>query len=202
MNEIETQLFLKGYHNIAGVDEAGRGPLAGPVVAAAVIISDDSGIDNIIDSKKLNPNKRRIAYEEILRLGMVGIGTASASEIDKINILEATYLAMTRAIEQLSAKTKVDFCIIDGNREVPNLAIKQEAIIKADASCYSVAAASIVAKVYRDQLMEEVDLQYPEYGFAQHKGYPTKQHLAALANYGPTPVHRYSFAPVNRSQNI
>lgn len=199
---LEKQLQDKGYCNIAGVDEAGRGPLAGPVVAAAVILPYDQQIDNIKDSKSLNPNKRKVAYEQIFSVGMVGIGMATSEEIDQINILQATFLAMRRAIQKLSSKVSVDYCIVDGNKEIPGLNVKQEAIVKADATCYSVAAASIVAKVYRDNIMEELHCQYPQYGFNQHKGYPTKQHLTALAKYGPTSVHRYSFAHVNRSHSL
>lgn len=202
MTKIETELLHKGYRYIAGVDEAGRGPLAGPVVAAAVILPYDQEIKNIKDSKRLNPNKRMEAYEAILGVGMVGIGMATATEIDQVNILQATFMAMHRAIRQLSCETSVDYCVIDGNKELPGLEIKQEALVRGDALCYSVAAASIVAKVYRDNLMEKLQHQYPQYGFSKHKGYPTKQHLAALAKYGPTPVHRYSFAHVNRSQNL
>lgn len=196
MKELENELLRQGYKHIAGIDEAGRGPLAGPVVAAAVFLPQDCDIQGIKDSKKLNPTKREAIYEEIIKKGKVGIGMATPEEIDSINILQATLQAMYRAVVQLQDQIDIDFCIVDGNQRIPNLHLAQSAVVKADATCQVVAAASIVAKVYRDRIMHAYDQQYPEYGFAQHKGYPTKQHLAALAQYGPSPIHRCSFAQV------
>jgi len=196
MRDLERKLLSKGFRQIAGIDEAGRGPLAGPVVAAAVILPIDKEVADIKDSKQLSARRRAKVYQQILELGTVGIGLASAAEIDKLNILQATFLAMQRAVVQLACKTNVDYCIVDGNRSIPNLGIAQSAVVKADSSCYLVAAASIVAKVYRDSLMESYDRQYPQYGFAKHKGYPTKSHIKALNLYGPSPIHRHSFARV------
>lgn len=198
MRTLEMDLAKQGYRYIAGVDEAGRGPLAGPVVAAAVSLPQSFMLEGIIDSKKLNPKQRMLAYEEILKHGKIGIGLASPAEIDRINILQATFLAMKRAIIELEKKVPVDYCIIDGNHQVPELKISQQAVVKGDSSCYLVAAASIIAKVYRDNLMIEYEREYPGYGFAQHKGYPTQQHLSALASLGPTPIHRFSYARVKR----
>ncbi|NLM69713.1 MAG: ribonuclease HII [Firmicutes bacterium] len=196
MRELEKQLWSKGYRYVAGVDEAGRGPLAGPVVAAAVVLPQEIDLQEIKDSKKLTAKRRRELADQIYEIGLVGIGTATHTEIDQLNILQATFLAMQRAVAKLQTQINLDFCIVDGNQTIPGLFIRQQAVVKADASCSAVAAASIVAKVYRDALMQEYDLQYPEYGFAQHKGYPTKRHLAALAEYGPSPIHRISFARV------
>lgn len=200
MKELELELHNFGYTTVAGVDEAGRGPLAGPVVAAAVVLPDDSDLEDVNDSKKLSAKKREVVYEQILQAGKVGIGLASPAEIDQVNILQATYLAMHRAVNKLHEQCEVSFCLIDGNKTIPDLPIKQKAIIKGDATCYSIAAASIVAKVFRDRLMLEYDLVYPQYGFASHKGYPTRQHLAALVEYGPTPIHRFTFAHVERGK--
>lgn len=196
MREFERHLLSQGYCNIVGIDEAGRGPLAGPVVAAAVNIPLDINLQNIRDSKQLTPQKRTIICEEILQCGTVGIGMASSAEIDEINILQATFKAMKRALDQLQNSILVGFCIVDGNRTIPELEIHQAAVVKGDVSCYLVAAASIAAKVYRDNLMIEYDQIYPEYGFAQHKGYPTRKHYKALAKYGPSPIHRISFSGV------
>lgn len=198
MRRLEKELFLQGYSNIVGIDEAGRGPLAGPVVAAAVHLPFSVELAGIIDSKQLNPKQRAQVYEEILKYGQVGIGSASSTEIDQVNILQATFLAMRRAAADLQDKFSVDYCIVDGNQVIPKLNIKQQFLIKGDASCYLVAAASIIAKVYRDNLMIQYDKEFPGYGFAKHKGYPTKQHLSALASLGPTSIHRYSFARVKR----
>ena len=196
MREFEKRLLSQGYCSIVGIDEAGRGPLAGPVVAAAVNIPLDVNLQNIKDSKQLTPKKRSMICEEILQCGTVGIGMASPAEIDELNILQATFKAMKRALSKLQNSISLDFCIVDGNRTIPDLEIDQAAVVKGDVSCYLVAAASIAAKVYRDNLMIEYDLVYPEYGFAQHKGYPTKMHYRALAKYGPSPVHRITFSGV------
>lgn len=176
---------------IAGVDEAGRGPLAGPVVAAAVILHPGAEILGINDSKKLSEKKRETLYPEILDKAMaVGIGIVSAARIDEINILQATYEAMRKAVEGLCFSP--DLLLVDAVT-IPGLAVKQVPIIKGDAKSLSIGAASIVAKVTRDHLMRELDAIYPEYGFEGHKGYGTAAHIAALKEFGPCPVHRRSF---------
>ena len=176
---------------IAGVDEAGRGPLAGPVVAAAVILHPGAEILGINDSKKLSEKKRETLYPEILYKAMaVGIGIVSAARIDEINILQATYEAMRKAVEGLCFSP--DLLLVDAVT-IPGLAVKQVPIIKGDAKSLSIGAASIVAKVTRDRLMRELDAIYPQYGFEGHKGYGTAAHIAALKEFGPCPVHRRSF---------
>lgn len=176
---------------IAGVDEAGRGPLAGPVVAAAVILYPGAEILGINDSKKLSEKKREELYPEIMRRAMaVGVGLVSAGRIDKINILQATYEAMRKAVRQLCFSP--DVLLVDAVT-IPELSVKQVPIIKGDAKSLSIGAASIVAKVTRDRLMREMALIYPEYGFEAHKGYGTAAHIAALKEYGPCPIHRRSF---------
>ena len=179
---------------MAGVDEAGRGPLAGPVVAAAVILDELNPIYGLADSKKLTALRRETLYDEIRSKALCcSISLATVEEIDRLNILQATLLAMKRAVEGLRLKpSKV---LVDGNR-LPILAILAEAIVKGDALIPSISAASILAKVYRDRWCREFDLEYPEYGFAGHKGYGTAIHLAALRKHGACPQHRRSFAPV------
>ncbi len=179
---------------IAGVDEAGRGPLAGPVVAAAVILDDLKPIKGLNDSKQLTALARERLYIEIHAKALCFcIAQASVEEIDELNILQATMLAMRRAVEGLRLRpTKV---LVDGNR-LPTLKIAAEAIVKGDAKVKAISAASILAKVYRDQLCRELHLQHPQYGFDGHKGYPTPAHLAALKEHGACPHHRRSFAPV------
>ncbi len=179
---------------IAGVDEVGRGPLVGDVVTAAVILNPSRPIIGLTDSKKLSEKKREALFEIIMRQALAwSIGRASPAEIDKLNILQATMLAMTRAVEQLSITPS--FVRVDGNR-CPNWSYKSEAIIKGDLLHSEISAASILAKVTRDREMEALDKLHPEYGFSAHKGYPTKQHLAALAKHGPIKQHRFSFKPV------
>ncbi|MCD6055090.1 MAG: rnhB [Gammaproteobacteria bacterium] len=176
---------------IAGVDEAGRGPLAGPVVAAAVILPGDLVIPGLNDSKKVSPRLRERLYSIITQSALAySIASADVAEIDKLNILWASLLAMRRAVEGLSLKP--DHVLIDGNR-TPDLSCSCEAIIGGDAKIPAISAASILAKVTRDRLLQEYEHQYPGYGFAIHKGYPTKAHYAALANLGPSPIHRRSF---------
>jgi ribonuclease HII len=179
---------------VAGVDEAGRGPLAGPVVAAAVILDDLQPIKGLADSKVLSARTRERLYDEIrARALCCSIASASAEEIDQINILQATMLAMKRAVEGL--RILPQRVVVDGNR-VPQLRVPVEALVKGDALMPAISAASILAKVTRDRLCDALHAQHPAYGFAAHKGYPTPEHLAALRAHGPCPEHRRSFAPV------
>ena len=179
---------------MAGVDEAGRGPLMGPVVAAAVILDDLNPIKGLADSKKLTPLRREILYDEIRAKALCcSIAMATVEEIDALNILQATMLAMKRAVEGL--RLKPHKVLVDGNR-LPTLVILAEAIVKGDALVPAISAASILAKVYRDRWCADYHLQYPQYGFAGHKGYGTAAHLAALRAHGACPQHRRSFAPV------
>ena len=188
MWEIEDSL---GLHPICGVDEAGRGPLAGPVCAAAVILPEHLQIPGLTDSKKLTDKKRRELFPIIQEQAIAyGIGLASESEIDEINILQATFLAMGRALEQLSVRPAL--ALIDGNRET-DFGLPVKTVVKGDSLSANIAAASILAKVTRDNLMLELAQQYPEYGFDVHKGYGTKAHYEALRTYGPCPIHRRSF---------
>ena len=180
---------------ICGVDEAGRGPLAGSVVAAAVILDPAKPIAGLADSKKLSAVRREQLALQIRSNALAwAIGEASAAEIDEINILQATFLAMRRAIGALSLMPTL--ALIDGNRIPPGLLCRAEAIIKGDAKESAISAASILAKTHRDAQLVELDKQYPQYGFARHMGYPTPAHLEALRQYGPSPAHRQSFAPV------
>jgi len=184
------------YKNIAGVDEVGRGPLAGPVVAAAVILNPDARIEGLDDSKKMSERKREKLFDEIHQCSIaVAIGRADVNEIDEINILQASLLAMQRAVANLSIRT--DFVLVDGNR-CPNLPCPSAAIIKGDSIIDGIAAASIIAKVTRDNEMKKLDLDYPQYGFSKHKGYPTKAHISAITEHGVTDLHRKSFGPVKK----
>lgn len=179
------------FGHICGVDEVGRGPFAGPVVAAAVILPKDCSILYINDSKKLSPKKREELYPCIMEQAVsVGIGMASPQRIDEINILQATYEAMRNAIENLSVKPDI---LLNDAVTIPEVSIRQVPIIKGDAKSISIAAASIIAKVTRDRLMKEYDKILPEYGFASHKGYGTAAHIAALKAHGPSPIHRRTF---------
>ena len=185
---------------ICGVDEAGRGPLVGSVVAGAVVLDPHNPIEGLKDSKKLTPAKREFLYEQIMEKAKAwGIGEASPVEIDDINILQATMLAMRRAIEDLTTRLGgwPDKALIDGNR-CPELPISAEAIIKGDAKEPAISAASILAKVTRDRQMQLLHERHPEYGFAQHMGYPTEAHFAALQQFGACSEHRKSFAPVRK----
>ena len=178
--------------NICGVDEAGRGPLAGPVYAAAVILSPEHPIEGLNDSKKLSEKKREFLYEQIVANAVdYCIASASVAEIEELNILGATYLAMTRAVNGL--KVRPALALIDGNRIPPTLDIAARTVVKGDALSESIAAASILAKVSRDRVLVRMDADYPQYGFAVHKGYGTAAHTAALREYGPCPEHRPSF---------
>jgi ribonuclease HII len=190
----QVALYWDGPGLIAGVDEAGRGPLAGPVVAAAVILDDLHPIKGLADSKKLTPLRREKLYDEIRAKALCcSIAEASVEEIDRLNILQATMLAMRRAV--MGLRLKPNKVLVDGNR-LPTLDVLAEAIVKGDSKVAAISAASILAKVHRDRWCRDVDLQYPEYGFAGHKGYGTAVHMAALREHGACPLHRQSFAPV------
>lgn len=191
MLRIEEHLKGQGFSRVIGIDEAGRGPLAGPVVAAAVQVIPASFSVEVRDSKALSPRKRELAYEEILRTCLVGVGQASVEEIDDLNILGATFLAMRRAVEALPMEP--DFCLVDGSLTIPGLPWPQQAVVKGDQLSLSIAAASIVAKVERDRIMDYYHELYPIYNFGQNKGYPTKEHRAAIQQVGRCPVHRRSF---------
>jgi ribonuclease HII len=182
---------------VAGVDEAGRGPLAGPVVAAAVILAPDKPIEGLADSKKLSAG-RRYELAALIRecAACWAIGEASVAEIDQLNILQATLLAMRRAIESLVIIPRR--VLVDGNQLPAELSYPVEGIVRGDQTVACISAASILAKTYRDTLMLELDALYPQYGFKQHQGYGTRQHLQALTRFGPTPLHRRSFLPVKR----
>jgi len=191
----ENQLRAEGYSTIAGIDEAGRGPLAGPVSAAAVVLPKNYTHSVLNDSKQLSEKNREVLYEEITSDKRIRWASAmvDAEKIDEINILQATYLAMRLSFEQLKPRPKI--ALIDG-KPVKHFPGKHRALVKGDSLSLSIAAASIIAKVERDRLMIAYDKQYPGYGFARHKGYGTEIHLAALMELGPCPIHRRSFAPV------
>lgn len=187
----ERKAAASGYPLVCGIDEAGRGPLAGPVYAAAVILPMDCEIEGLNDSKKVSEKKREQLFDVILEKAIAyGIGSASAEEIDEINILQATFLAMERAVAAL--QQPADWALVDGNR-MPPLPIPGETVVKGDAQCASIAAASILAKVSRDRVLRELDQQYPQYGFAKHKGYGTKAHYEAIKQFGLLPEHRKTF---------
>ena len=188
----ENEARIKGYKLVCGVDEAGRGPLAGPVCAAAVILPDNCEIEGLNDSKKISEKKREALFDIIKEKAVAySIAYGSLEEIEEYNILEATYLAMNRAIEGLN--TKADFALIDGNRVPKGIKIPCETVVKGDSKSCSIAAASILAKVTRDRLMLEYDKKYPQYLFAQHKGYGTKAHYEAIKQHGVCEIHRLSF---------
>ena len=191
MWEIEDGFYADGVKIICGVDEAGRGPLAGPVCAAAVILPPHLEIPGLTDSKKLTDKKRRELFPVIQERAIAwGIGMATEQEIDEINILQATFLAMQRALDQLAVKP--DLALIDGNRE-KDFGLPVKTVVKGDSLSLNIAAASVLAKVTRDDLMLEMAETYPEYSFDIHKGYGTKAHYAALTEHGPSPIHRMSF---------
>ncbi len=191
--DFEKEIWAKGKIP-AGVDEAGRGPLAGPVVAAAVVLPDDCIIKGLDDSKKLSHSKRERIFEEIKSVAIsYAIGIVEPEEIDRINILQAALLAMEISVKKLT--TKPDYLLIDGNQKT-SLLLMQETIVKGDSKSCSIAAASIIAKVTRDSIMKEYDLKYPEYNFKGHQGYPTKEHYEAIREHGPCPIHRRSFRGV------
>ena len=196
LKKYEENLYNEGLKYICGIDEAGRGPLAGPVVVGAVVMPRDSKLEFMNDSKKVTAKRRDILYDEIKETALAyGIGIISQEEIDEINILNATKKGLHEALRQVieKLKTKPDIVIVDALREIDTFGITYESIIKGDATCYSISVASILAKVTRDRIMEEWDKIYPEYGFKTHKGYGTAKHIAAIKQYGPCPLHRKSF---------
>ncbi len=211
--EIERLRLLESGRLTVGVDEAGRGPLAGPVVAAAVMYRDSNFLipsdqektfSLIRDSKKLSEKQREQIFGVIQEYFVVGIGVISMETIDRVNILEATFLAMKAAISNLRRNVSVDdssrlFFLIDGDQQIPNFSGEHESLIGGDGISKSIAAASIIAKVTRDRMMDAYDQEYPAYGFIRHKGYGTKEHMDALRRYGPCPLHRQSFRPVQLS---
>lgn len=189
--DIENELYAQGYTAVCGTDEAGRGPLCGPVVAAAVILPRDIEIEGLNDSKKLTERKREKLFDVIKEVAIAyGIAEATPAEIDEYNILNASMLAMRRAVEML--KVPADFVLIDGNCS-RGFTLPTRTVVKGDSISASIAAASILAKVTRDRGCIELDAAYPEYGIAKHKGYPTKDHMDAVRKYGPSPIHRRSF---------
>lgn len=195
MWQYEKEARANGYQWIAGTDEVGRGPLAGPVVAAAVILPDSVDLPGINDSKKLTEAQREHLNLRIREKATAfAIAAVDEKQIDQINILEASRLAMQLAVSQL--ETAADFVLVDGLSN-PNITLPSKALVKGDSRSISIAAASILAKVYRDHLMVDLDKQYPQYGFAEHKGYPTEAHLKAIAQYGPCAIHRMTFKPLN-----
>ena len=192
LKEQENELRKKGYNYICGIDEAGRGPLAGPVVVASVIMPADSMIEGVNDSKKISEKKREKIYDQILEEAIsYGVAIIGQDEIDEINILNATKKGLTVSLQELSQKP--DLILVDALNGIDTLGIPYDSIIKGDAKCYSIAAASIVAKVTRDRIMREWDKVYPEYGFEKHKGYGTAAHIAAIRENGICPIHRRSF---------
>jgi ribonuclease HII len=195
----ERGLWNRGLRAVAGIDEVGRGPLAGPVIAAAAILDEDFDDPGITDSKALTPARRLELYSVLCQSARSwSIGIADPEEIDRYNILGATFLAMRRAIDGLTVAP--DGVLVDGKFVIPEVTLPQRAIIGGDKQSLSVGAASILAKEVRDRIMEEYDATYPEYGFARHKGYATAEHTTALAKHGPTPIHRRSFAPLRLMQ--
>ena len=197
--DYENEKYSKGYTAVCGCDEAGRGPLCGPVVAAAVILPNDAVIEGLDDSKKLTEKKREKLFDVIREVAVAyAIAEASPEEIDEINILNASMLAMRRAVEALPVKA--DFALIDGNCS-RGFEIPTETVVKGDAKSYSIAAASILAKVTRDRGCIELDEKYPEYGIKKHKGYPTKDHMDAVRKYGPSPIHRKTFLKFLNNEN-
>lgn len=193
---LEQELRARGYRFIAGADEVGRGSLFGAVVAAAVILSPDSPIRGLNDSKQIEPERREVLAERIRERALAwSVAAVSAAMIDRINIYQASRLAMKTAVEQLDPGA--DFVLVDA---VPlDLPLPQQPLLQGDERCHAIAAASIVAKVYRDRMMREWDVFYPQYGLASHKGYQTPEHMAAIRDHGVTPLHRFSFEPVRRA---
>ena len=202
IKKIEEELYLKGVNSIAGIDEAGRGPLAGPVVVACVIMPRDSMIEGVNDSKKVSEKKREKLYDQIIEEAIAyGVGIVSQEEIDRINILNATKEGLTMAIKEIEKDLrekqrgfkKPEIILVDALTKIDTDGISYKSIIKGDAKSYSIAAASIIAKVTRDRIMRQWDEVYPMYGFEKHKGYGTAAHIAAIKEYGLCPLHRHSF---------
>ncbi len=192
----EKELSSEGYKFIGGVDEVGRGPLNGPVVTACCVLPSDFKLDGLTDSKKLTEKKREQYYEYIINNAIAyGIGECSPEEIDKYNILEATKIAMGRAIDKVKEQIDLDYVLVDGNMKM-NLDLPYKSIVKGDSKSISISAASVLAKVTRDRMLVELDKKYPMYGFANHKGYPTKAHLEAIKKYGLIDGYRKSYGPV------
>jgi ribonuclease HII len=195
LSDLEQDLYAKGHTGVCGVDEVGRGPLAGPVVAAAVILPMGIVIPGVNDSKKLSAAQRDEVFAEIVELGLpLAVGIIDHETIDKINILRASLMAMRKAVMELNPAP--DVLLIDGSFGIPNLPQAQFAIVSGDARCKSIGAASIIAKVTRDRIMDHYQTLYPDFSFAEHKGYPTPAHLAELEKCGPCAIHRKSFKPV------
>lgn len=197
LKKFEENLYKEGYHLICGIDEAGRGPLAGPVVVGAAVMKRDSMLEWVNDSKKVTEKRRELLYDYITQQAIAwGVGIVSEDEIDRVNILNATkkglHIAMGQIIEKLQNR-KPDIVIVDALKEIDTYGVPYESIIKGDATCYSISCASIIAKVTRDRIMKEWDEVYPQYGFAKHKGYGTASHIAAIKEYGPCKIHRKSF---------
>lgn len=192
LKEQEKELMEKGFKTICGIDEAGRGPLAGPVVVASVIMPADSMIEGVNDSKKISEKKREKLYDQIIEEAICyGVGIVDNIGIDEMNILNATKKGLTMSLQELTVKP--DLIIVDALTHIDTLGIPYESIIKGDAKCYSIAAASIIAKVTRDRIMREWDEIYPQYGFIQHKGYGTAKHIQAIKEFGLCPIHRRTF---------
>ena len=192
LKEIEKDLHSKGFKNICGIDEAGRGPLAGPVVVAGVIMPEDSMIEGVNDSKKVSEKKREKLYDQILEEAIsYFVAVIGQDVIDDINILNATKMGLTKVVEE--QEVKPDLIIVDALNHIDTKGIPYDSIIKGDAKCYSISAASIIAKVTRDRIMRQWDEIYPQYGFSKHKGYGTKMHIEAIKEYGLCPIHRKSF---------
>jgi len=188
---LERSLRQKGYQWVGGLDEVGRGPLAGPVVAACVILEENCDYSGFKDSKIINAENRSSLYEELRNNGaMIGIGIVSESDIDRINILQASLLAMKKAV--LALPLQPDFLLVDGNQAIP-MTLPQQTLVKGESKSASIAAASIVAKVVRDELMDRYHLEYPQYNFKQNRGYPTREHRLAIKKHGPCAIHRQSF---------
>ncbi len=194
MYSIERELVGEGASPVAGVDEAGRGPLAGPVVAAAVVLDPENPVDGLADSKKLSARQREALLPEILaKARAVALAAAGPREIERINILQASLRAMATAVEGLGVAPA--HVLVDGNRKIP-INLPQTPLVKGDSRCACIAAASVVAKVYRDRVMARMEERFPVYGFGKHKGYPTREHLAALERFGPCRIHRRTFRGV------
>ena len=192
LKQQENELRKKGFNTICGIDEAGRGPLAGPVVIASVIMPADSMLEGVNDSKKVSEKKKEALYEKIIEEAIsYGVAIIGQDEIDEINILNATKKGLTMSLKELTVKP--DLILVDALEHIDTMGIPYESIIKGDAKCYSISCASIIAKVTRDRIMREWDKVYPKYNFAQHKGYGTAKHIEAIKKYGLCPIHRRSF---------